>query len=117
MPLSDQEQRMLDEIESALYAEDPKYGSSVGGGGLRAPTARPRGGGAAVCIAGRAVFVPGRYRCRRASDGPCRTDTPHFATPKPHLADSTHISLLSCGSPESDVRMSRRTRGGKPITE
>ncbi|HXA12142.1 MAG TPA: DUF3040 domain-containing protein, partial [Mycobacterium sp.] len=28
MPLSDHEQRMLDEIESALYAEDPKFASS-----------------------------------------------------------------------------------------
>ncbi|MDT5076609.1 MAG: hypothetical protein QOJ80_1246, partial [Mycobacterium sp.] len=25
MPLSDHEQRMLDQIESALYAEDPKF--------------------------------------------------------------------------------------------
>ena len=40
MPLSDHEQRMLDQIESALYAEDPKFASSVRGGGLRAPTAR-----------------------------------------------------------------------------
>ncbi len=39
MPLSDHEQRMLDQIESALYAEDPKFASSVRGGGLRAPSA------------------------------------------------------------------------------
>ena len=32
MPLSDHEQRMLDQIESALYAEDPKFASSVRGG-------------------------------------------------------------------------------------
>ena len=37
MPLSDHEQRMLDQIESALYAEDPKFASSVRGGSLRAP--------------------------------------------------------------------------------
>ena len=47
MPLSDHEQRMLDQIESALYAEDPKFASSVRGGGLRAPR---RGG---VCRARR----------------------------------------------------------------
>ena len=29
MGLSEQEQRMLDEIESALYAEDPKFGSAM----------------------------------------------------------------------------------------
>ncbi|GAA0324023.1 spore wall synthesis complex protein [Actinoallomurus spadix] len=29
MPLSDHEQRMLDQIERALYAEDPKFASAV----------------------------------------------------------------------------------------
>ncbi|HEY1917670.1 MAG TPA: DUF3040 domain-containing protein [Streptosporangiaceae bacterium] len=29
MPLSDHEQRMLDQIEKALYAEDPKFANSV----------------------------------------------------------------------------------------
>ena len=29
MPLSEHEQRMLDQIESALYAEDPKFASTV----------------------------------------------------------------------------------------
>ena len=29
MPLSDHEQRMLDQIEKALYAEDPKFAQSV----------------------------------------------------------------------------------------
>ncbi|MGV3113859.1 DUF3040 domain-containing protein [Corynebacterium freneyi] len=31
MGLSEQEQRMLAEIESALYAEDPKFGSTMSG--------------------------------------------------------------------------------------
>lgn len=31
MGLSEQEQRMLDEIESALYAEDPKFTSTMSG--------------------------------------------------------------------------------------
>ncbi len=35
MPLSEHEQRLLDEIEQALYAEDPKFASSV-------RSARPR---------------------------------------------------------------------------
>ncbi len=47
MPLSDHEQRMLDQIESALYAEDPKFASSVRGGdsagAVDAPTAAGRG--------------------------------------------------------------------------
>ncbi|WP_375493391.1 DUF3040 domain-containing protein [uncultured Jatrophihabitans sp.] len=29
MPLSDHEQRLLDEIEQALYADDPKFAASV----------------------------------------------------------------------------------------
>lgn len=36
MPLSEHEQRMLDQIESALYAEDPKFASNVRGGRMRA---------------------------------------------------------------------------------
>ncbi|MCF8570784.1 DUF3040 domain-containing protein [Gordonia sp. HY002] len=42
MPLSEHEQRMLDEIESALYAEDPKFASSVTKRRVGRPTARRR---------------------------------------------------------------------------
>jgi Protein of unknown function (DUF3040) len=59
MPLSDHEQRMLDQIESALYAEDPKFASSVRGGGFRAPTARRRLQGAALFVIGLGMLVCG----------------------------------------------------------
>ncbi|AGZ49326.1 DUF3040 domain-containing protein [Mycobacterium kansasii] len=59
MPLSDHEQRMLEQIESALYAEDPKFASSVRGGGFRAPTARRRLQGAALFVIGLAMLVSG----------------------------------------------------------
>ena len=59
MPLSDHEQRMLDQIESALYAEDPKFASSVRGGGFRAPTARRRLQGAALFVVGLGMLVSG----------------------------------------------------------
>ena len=59
MPLSDHEQRMLDQIESALYAEDPKFASSVRGGGLRAPTARRRLQGVGLFVLGLAMLVSG----------------------------------------------------------
>src|SRR3978361_672441 len=59
MPLSDHEQRMLDQIESALYAEDPKFASSVRGGGLRAPPAPRRLQGAALLVTGLALLVSG----------------------------------------------------------
>lgn len=59
MPLSDHEQRMLDQIESALYAEDPKFASSVRGGGLRAPTARRRLVGGGLFLGGLIFLVVG----------------------------------------------------------
>ena len=59
MPLSDHEQRMLDQIESALYAEDPKFASSVRGGTLHAPSARRRLQGAALFVLGLALLVVG----------------------------------------------------------
>ncbi len=59
MPLSDHEQRMLDQIESALYAEDPKFASSVRGGGMQAPSARRRLQGAALFVLGLAMLVSG----------------------------------------------------------
>lgn len=59
MPLSDHEQRMLDEIESALYAEDPKFVSSVRGGALRTPTTRRRLQGVALFVVGLVMLVSG----------------------------------------------------------
>lgn len=59
MPLSDHEQRMLDQIESALYAEDPKFASSVRGGTLRAPSTRRRIQGGLLFAAGLALLVAG----------------------------------------------------------
>lgn len=59
MPLSDHEQRMLDQIESALYAEDPKFASSVRGGHLRTPSTRRRLQGAGLFVLGLAMLVAG----------------------------------------------------------
>jgi hypothetical protein len=59
MPLSEHEQRMLDQIESALYAEDPKFASSVRGGTLRAPSTRRRLQGAGLFLLGLAMLVTG----------------------------------------------------------
>lgn len=59
MPLSEHEQRMLDQIESALYAEDPKFASSVRGGHLHATSARRRLQGAGLFVIGLAMLVAG----------------------------------------------------------
>ncbi|MEU2925359.1 DUF3040 domain-containing protein [Streptomyces sp. NPDC048304] len=40
MPLSEHEQRMLEQMERALYAEDPKFASALEGNGLRTYTRR-----------------------------------------------------------------------------
>ena len=48
VPLSDHEQRLLDEIEQALYAEDPKFASAVRSAGLRTRLRRV----IALCIVG-----------------------------------------------------------------
>ncbi|MQY15265.1 hypothetical protein SRB5_54440 [Streptomyces sp. RB5] len=40
MPLSEHEQRMLEQMERALYAEDPKFATALEGSGLRVHTRR-----------------------------------------------------------------------------
>ena len=59
MPLSEHEQRLLDQIERALYAEDPKFASTVRGGRLRKPTRRRRLQGVALFVVGLVMLVLG----------------------------------------------------------
>ncbi|WP_137723802.1 DUF3040 domain-containing protein [Prescottella subtropica] len=59
MPLSEHEQRMLDQIESALYAEDPKFASTVRGGRMRAPSGRRRLQAVALFVLGLVLLVAG----------------------------------------------------------
>ncbi|WP_194829111.1 DUF3040 domain-containing protein [Nocardia sp. XZ_19_231] len=59
MPLSEHEQRMLEQIESALYAEDPKFASSVRGGRLRSTSSRRRLQAAALFAVGLFLLVAG----------------------------------------------------------
>lgn len=59
MPLSEHEQRLLEQIERALYAEDPKFVSTVRGGRLRKPTRRRRMQGVALFLLGLVMLVVG----------------------------------------------------------
>jgi len=59
VPLSEHEQRMLDQIESALYAEDPKFASNVRGGRMRAPSSRRRFQAAALFVLGLVLLIAG----------------------------------------------------------
>jgi hypothetical protein len=58
MPLSEHEQRLFDQIERALYAEDPKFASTVRGARLR-PSRRRRIQGIALFVLGVALLVCG----------------------------------------------------------
>lgn len=59
MPLSEHEQRLLDQIERALYAEDPKFASNVRGARMRSPSRRRRLQGIAVFALGLVLLVMG----------------------------------------------------------
>ncbi|GAB2774359.1 DUF3040 domain-containing protein [Amycolatopsis magusensis] len=59
MPLSEHEQRLLDQIERELYAEDPKFASTVRGTRLRRPARRRRLQGVALFVVGVALLVLG----------------------------------------------------------
>ncbi|GAB3585774.1 hypothetical protein GCM10027445_63740 [Amycolatopsis endophytica] len=59
MPLSEHEQRLLDQIERELYAEDPKFASTVRGARFRRPARRRRIQGIALFVVGIALLVLG----------------------------------------------------------
>lgn len=57
MPLSEHEQRLLDQIERALYAEDPKFASAVRSTDLRSHLRRRIKRMSAVFVVGFAVLI------------------------------------------------------------
>ncbi len=59
MPLSEHEQRLLEQIERALVDDDPKFASSVRTGDRRLKARRRVQIGAALVVAGFAVLVSG----------------------------------------------------------
>ncbi|GAB19343.1 hypothetical protein GOEFS_081_00330 [Gordonia effusa NBRC 100432] len=59
MPLSEHEQRMLEQIESALYAEDPKFASSVKRRRIGPGGGRRRLQAAAIFVVGLVLLVGG----------------------------------------------------------
>ncbi|MGW5338996.1 DUF3040 domain-containing protein [Rhodococcus pyridinivorans] len=59
MPLSEHEQRMLDQIESALYAEDPKFASTVRGSRLGMASNRRRLQAGALFVLGLTLLIAG----------------------------------------------------------
>ncbi|MGH3772637.1 MAG: DUF3040 domain-containing protein, partial [Pseudonocardiaceae bacterium] len=59
MPLSEHEQRLLDQIERALYAEDPKFASNVRGARMRSRPHRRRIQGTVLFALGLVLLVVG----------------------------------------------------------
>ena len=59
MPLSEHEQRLLEQMERALYAEDPKFASSLRSAGPRPGSRRQAALGVLAALAGLAVLVLG----------------------------------------------------------
>lgn len=59
MPLSEHEQRLLEQMERALYAEDPKFASSLRSAGPRPGSRRQAALGVVVALGGLAVLVLG----------------------------------------------------------
>ncbi|MGH3830060.1 MAG: DUF3040 domain-containing protein [Pseudonocardiaceae bacterium] len=59
MPLSEHEQRLLDQIERALYAEDPKFASNVRGARMRSRSHRRRIQGTVLFALGLVLLVVG----------------------------------------------------------
>ncbi|MFZ0159471.1 MAG: DUF3040 domain-containing protein [Kineosporiaceae bacterium] len=59
MPLSDNEQRLLEQMERALYAEDPKFASSMRGAARRSGSLPRMAIGIAAIVAGLVVLVLG----------------------------------------------------------
>ena len=57
MPLSEHEQRLLEQIERALYQEDPKFASSVSGSRRSKPARRRRIQGAVLFVVGLVLLV------------------------------------------------------------
>ena len=59
MPLSEHEQRLLEQMERALYAEDPKFATSLRSNGPRPGSRRKAVIGVLVGLAGLGLLVAG----------------------------------------------------------
>lgn len=59
MPLSEHEQRLLEQMEQAMYAEDPKFASAMRGRSSRARQRRRLAIGATALVIGLALVVAG----------------------------------------------------------
>lgn len=59
MPLSEHEQRLLEQMERALYAEDPKFASSLRSAGPRPGSRRKAAAGVLIALVGLGLLITG----------------------------------------------------------
>jgi hypothetical protein len=59
VPLSEHEQRLLEQMERALYAEDPKFATALEGAGMRTHTRRRTGWAIAGFVVGLVLLMTG----------------------------------------------------------
>lgn len=59
MPLSEHEQRLLEQMERALYAEDPKFASSLRSAGPRPGNRRKAAVGVLTLLVGMGLLIAG----------------------------------------------------------
>jgi hypothetical protein len=59
VPLSEHEQRLLEQMERALYAEDPKFATALEGAGMRTHTRRRTGWAIAGFVVGVVLLMTG----------------------------------------------------------
>jgi len=59
VPLSEHEQRLLEQMERALYAEDPKFASSLRSAGPRPGSRRRAAVGVLMALVGVALLITG----------------------------------------------------------
>jgi hypothetical protein len=59
VPLSEHEQRLLEQMERALYAEDPKFASSLRSAGPRPGSRRKAAAGVLIALVGLGLLITG----------------------------------------------------------
>ena len=96
MPLSEHEQRLLEQMERALYAEDPKFASSLRSAGPRPGRRRKAVVGGLAARAGVGVGLTPRMTASAHAHHTSAGSSPSVAASKPSKRSTT-----SCAAPVS----------------
>ena len=108
MPLSEHEQQLLEQMEQALYAEDPKFASQMQGAGAKAAARRRMIIGGVGVLAGLALVLVGVSTTMwvGAAGFAVMVAAVVFALTPPRRAK------IALGSVQPDGSVRRKARGG-----